>query len=150
MANQQHPSLAYAEEQLGVHKVYSEAELALNNLADIVKQLDAAITLRSSLDATIRDREMDLMISEAAKNSELSQAALDRRMKRVYHEDQTLKELRHKRALAAADASGLDLDIEHAKYVIKVKVGRMEELGGYLNYLASVKNSEANSTKKPE
>lgn len=138
-----HPGLAYAENALGVHQVYTESLSALEDLDVALNAFDSAVDKRHSLDDRIEDRQMQILIEERGQNSELSEAAMTRRLKEKYHTDERLSQLKLERNAAAAEASGLELDIEHIKYRLKVKVGRMEELGGYLAYLAALKNAES-------
>jgi hypothetical protein len=135
-------ALDYAENTLGVHKVHDEAEALVAELDNALGLLDAAIDARRSLDEQIEDRHMELLIEERGKAADISQAAMDRRLKEVYHKDGTLKVLRSQRNAKAGEASGLELDIDYIKYRLKVKVARMEELGGYFQFLAAVKNAE--------
>jgi hypothetical protein len=136
-------ALDYAENHLGVHRVHEEAETLLAELDEAMNALDSAIDARRTLDEQIDDRHMLLLIEERGKAADISQAAMDRRLKEVYHKDEELKRLRMQRNAKAGEASGLELDIEHTKYRLKVKVARMEELGGYFQYLAAVKNAES-------
>lgn len=136
------PALDYAENVLGVHKVSEEANKLLMDLDEFTGMVDQAIDKRRTLDDAVEARKMDLLIEERGQHADLSQAAMDKRLKERYHTDGTLRTLRNAHAAAAAEASGLELDIEVLKYRIKVKVARMEELSGYFNFLAAVKNAE--------
>ena len=137
-----HAALQYAEQKLGVHKVYEDAQEALAGLDDMLASLDVALDNRRASDDDIMAREMDLTIQERGKHPDHSEAALARHIKEVHHKDETLRDLRYKRRNQHATVSGLELDIEHRKYKIKVLVARMEQLGGYFNFLAAVKNAE--------
>lgn len=141
-----HPALNYAEQTLGVHRVYEEAEALLIELDSVMNAFDAAVDARRTLDEKIEDHQMDVMILLRGQlGGEISQAAFDKRLKETYHKDETLKRLRMDRNAKAGEASGLELDIEHVKYRLKVKVGRMEELGGYFRFLAVTKQSESDA-----
>lgn len=136
------PALEYAEKYLGVHKVQEEAERLLDELNASLDALDAAQDARRELDEKISDHEMDILISERGKHPDHSEAAMSRHLKEIHHKDLKLRRLRHERNAKSGEASGLELDIEYTKYRLKVKVARMEELGGYFQYLAAVKNAE--------
>lgn len=141
-----HPALDYAERVLGVHKVYEEAEALLIELDTVMNAFDAAVDARRTLDERIEDHQMDVMILLRGQlGGEISQAAFDKRLKETYYKDEALKRLRMERNAKAGEASGLELDIEHVKYRLKVKVGRMEELGGYFHFLAVTKQAEASA-----
>lgn len=136
------PALDYAENFLGVHRVQEEADALLTQLNDAMNALDAAIDARRNLDEKIEDHQMDVMIAlRGTLGGEISQAAFDKRLKETYHKDETLKRLRMERNAKAGEASGLELDVKYIEAQLRVKVARMEELGGYFNYLAAVKNA---------
>lgn len=138
-----HAALTYAEQTLGVHSVYEQAEKALALLDEKLGELDVAQDDRRAIDDDILIKEMDLSVLERGRHPDHSEAALTRHLKEVLHKDETLRQLRVIRRHKQAEVSGLELDIEHTKYSIKVKVARMEELSGYLTYLAAVKNAES-------
>ena len=151
-----HPALAYAENELGVHQVYKEAQEASLALDELMSDLDKAQDLRRTLDAKIEDMEMDLLIEERSKHPDHSEAAFSRHLKEVQHKNQPLKDLKSQRNAAAGEVSGLELDITYTKARITLLSARMTELGGYLNYLAVVKDVEsrvvtvAEKTEKPQ
>lgn len=136
------PALQYAENHLGVHKVHEEAEALLAELDEAMNALDSATDARRSLDESISNYEMDLLIEERGKHPDHSEAAFQRHLKEVQHKDQTLQQMRSKRNAKAGEATGLELDIEHLKYRLKTKNARMHELGGYFQFLAAVKNAD--------
>ena len=134
-----HPGLQYAESDLGVHKVHQDAEALAGLLDGVHENLAKVITERRELDDKIEDRQMEIMIVERGRASELSQAAMDRRLKEKYHTDKELIDLRKKRSVASSKASTLELEADTLKYRLKAKVARMEELAGYFQYLAALK-----------
>lgn len=138
-------ALEYAEKRLGVHQVHAEAQALLEELNESLNALDSAIDTRRALDERISNYEMDLLIEERGKHPDHSEAAFQRHLKEVTHKDETLKRLRSQRNAKAGEASGLELDIEYTKYRLKVKVARMEELAGYFQFLAAVKNAETST-----
>lgn len=142
-------ALAYAEGVLGVHKVYEEANQLLVELDQCITALDTAIDARRALDDKISDHEMDILIAERGKHADMSQAGMDRHLKEVYHKDETLKRLRMERNAKAGEASGLELDKGYIEYQLRVKVGRMDELGGYFHFLAVTKQAEASAPPAP-
>lgn len=135
-----HRGLQYAESDLGVHKVYQDADALAGRLDDAHEDLVKVIAERRDLDEKIEDRQMEILIVERGKASDLSQAAMDRRLKEKYHTDAKLIDLRTQRNVASSKASALELEADTLKYRIKVKVARMEELAGYFQYLAALKS----------
>lgn len=135
-------ALDYAENRLGVHTVYEEAQESLAKLDETLTQLDSAIDKRRTLDDRIADREMDLLIEERGKHPDHSEAAFARHLKEVQHKDTTLRQLKADRNAAAGEVSGLELDVKFIENRLKVETGRLNELGGYFQFLAAVKNAE--------
>jgi len=134
--------LAYAENTLGVHRVYEEAQASLAKLDETLTELDTAIDTRRALDDQIADREMELLIEERGKHATMSEAAFGRHLKEVHYKDETLRDLRQKHRSAAGVVSGLELDLKFIESRIRVEAGRLNELGGYLQFLAALKNAE--------
>jgi hypothetical protein len=144
-----HPALQYAESTLGVHEVYQEGRDALERLELALNTLDEAQDKRRALDEQIAAREMDLLIEERGKHPDHSEAAFTRHLKEVHYKDDLLKALRGERATAAGVVSGSELDVDFYRMRVKFTSARMEELGGYFNYLAAVKNAEAQMPLSP-
>ncbi len=136
------PALKYAEDVLGVHRVYDEANALNDKLDATLNLLDKAIDERRNMDTEIADYEMDILIAERGKHPDHSEAAFARHLKEVHHKDEQLKRMRHFRNAKSGEVSGHELDIEYLKSQLKVKVARMEVLGGYLRFLAVIKEAE--------
>jgi hypothetical protein len=155
-----HPALAYAENELGVHSVWNDAQEASLAMDEVLVDLDKAQDRRKELDQLIENREMDLLISERGKHPDHSEAAFNRHLKEVHYKDAELQNLKVLRNSAAGEASGLELDVQYAKARISILAARMTELGGYLHYLGAVKEAEsmmqvrvvntAEKTEKPQ
>lgn len=145
-----HPALAYAEGTLGVHEVYEEA-LALNSELDqLLNNKDTALDEKRTIDDQYVDREMEILIEERGKHPDHSQAAMDRHLKEVFHNDEDLKRLRLLKNAKAAEVSGIDLDIEYNKARRAVAVARMNELAGYFQYLAASKYGEIETRRNQQ
>lgn len=139
MAN---PALAYAEVTLGVHLCYDAAVLAHSQLDEVVTDLDKAHDQRRTITEQVADREADLLIAERGKHSDMSATALDQHMKTVKRKDTMLTELRNQLNIVQGSINGLEYDSDMLKLRIKIEVARMEELGGYLQYLSAIKQAE--------
>lgn len=135
--------VTYAEVNLGVHGCYDAANAAHSQLNEIVSDLDKAQDRKRILTDQVTDREMDLLIAERGKHSDMSEAGLERHMKTVKHKDTMLTELRKQLNQTLAQISGLEYDADIEKQRIKIESARMEELGGYLKYLAAAKEAES-------
>ena len=82
----------------------------------------------------------------------MSVAAMERHIKTVFFKDSALQDLRVKREAAVSEIEGLEYDVRVIETDIKIAVGRLTELGGYLQYLAAIKlaqtHSKANETSE--
>jgi hypothetical protein len=63
-------------------------------------------------------------------------------MKVVRNRDEAMKQYRIKLDTVTGEIQGLEYDAEMLRLQIKILVARMEELGGYLRYLAAVKEAQ--------
>lgn len=143
MANK---SLSYAENILNVHGVYEDANRLLNELDKIYGELDKAQDSRRQLVEEIADREMEILSDEWGKHSDMSAARMDQHIKVAKREDAALKAFREKLNERLAEIQGLEFDLDLTKSKLKVQTARLEQLGGYLHYLAAVKAESTNKT----
>lgn len=135
-------ALAYAEDKLGVHDVFKETVQAHEELDKLLGDLDKAQDTRRGLTAAIEDRTYELLGNERSKHADMSATALDQHMKQVKHKDDAMKQYRIKLDEVHGEIQGLEYDAEILKMRIRIGVARMEQLGGYLNYLAAVKQAD--------
>lgn len=132
-------ALQYAEQELGVHTVYREAEQLVEEIDRISAELDVWHDDKRSIVEDIADREALLLGEERARHPEMSATGLDQHLRSQKRLDPELKTLRDKLNQRLADISGGEYDLAVLNSRLRIKVARMEELGGYLNYLAAVK-----------
>lgn len=135
-------ALKYAEDNLGVHTVYDEALSLRGELDGVFTDLDKAQDQKRQLVDEVADREADLLSDERGKHSDMSATALAEHMKVIKRKDTFLHELRSKLSEVSGAISGMEYDADLLKLSIKIKVARLEELGGYLHYLAVLKEAE--------
>lgn len=135
------PALAYAEDTLGVHHVWDEAQGVVIDLNEELDGLDKAQDARRALDQKIEDREMDLLIEERGKHPDHSEAAFARHLKEVLHKDETLKKLKSDRNEQAGIVTGHEIEIKYLNARVTILSARMHELGGYFQYLAVTKQA---------
>lgn len=135
-------ALDYAEQQLSVHSVYEEAVENRQKLDALLGDLDKAHDTKRGLQAAIEDRGYELLSVERGKHHDMSATALDQHMKQVRHRDEAMKQYRVQLDTVTGEIQGLEYDAEMLRIGIKILVARMEELGGYLQYLAAIKQAE--------
>jgi len=135
-------AIAYAEDQLKVHEVLNAALTAREGLAEAMARLVEARSSKRTYESQIRDREMDLTLHEAETHPSMSVAAMERHLKVTFHKDHLLRDLHQK-----VEESSLEI-IQHESIAqlcevdVKIATARMNELSGYLAYLAAVKQSQ--------
>ena len=129
----------YAETKLAVNDIYKEAVTARNGLDQCLDKLAELRDVKRSYENSILDREMDLSADERSKHPDMSDAAMGRHLKIIYHRDSVLTEARSRLDRLSSDLEGLEFDKSILDTDIKIAVARMNELGGYLGFLAAVK-----------
>ena len=132
-------AVTYAEENLGVHDTYKEAVTARNSLDECLTRLAELKDLRRTYENTILDREMDLSADERSKHADMSDAGIGRHLKVVYHLDSVLREAHNSLTVTLSDLEGKEFDRSVIETDIKIALARLNELNGYLQYLAAIK-----------
>lgn len=141
-------ALTYAEDILGVHKVYEDAKAAQSALEETLVELDKWRMEKRKLENALSDREQEVIQQAWIDNPEMSQARMDKHVKVLIHTDAGWKVFRDSLSDALAKIDQLETDQRINEQDIKIATSRMSELGGYLHYLAEVKR--AASTPTPE
>ena len=132
-------ALQYAEETLGVHKVCEET---LKNLADLdalLGDLDKAHDRKRDLNEKFNDREVELIDEMRSVHVSMSDTRFNSEMKLWKRKDSPLMSIQLEINQVLGEIQGLEYDADLLKLRIKVGTARMEELGGYLHYLAAIK-----------
>jgi hypothetical protein len=143
-------SLAYAE-SLGVHSVYDEVLAKRTELDQCLTEIATLRDKKRDDETLLQDREMELLSDERGKHADMSQAAMDRHLKVVYWSDERHRELRASLAQVSSELDGLGYDRDMLETDIKIAVARLHELGGYLQFMAAIKEAEtARTTREAE
>jgi hypothetical protein len=141
----QRKALDYAETQLGVTRVYEEALDKRNEFDELMTALGEARDKKRIVEGKIQDREFEVMGDERSAHPEMSAAAMDKHLKLAYHKDSFLQLLREEHTAVVNELDGLELDRAVLDVDIRIAVARLTELGGYLNFLAAIKNQATNT-----
>lgn len=137
--------IAYAEQQLGVHSVYSDARLARANLQAAIDEIYKARFKKREAEVALTDREMELAQEEWAANPQYSAAKMDQHMKVAKQTDPRCRELRKEIFDASSRIEAQDTSRVMYENDLKIAVARMHELGGYFAYLAAIKTANTAS-----
>lgn len=131
--------VAYAEQDLGVHAVHTNAE-TLNTELEAAQAVLAGFTGRfRQLREDIADREAQVTVIERGANAEMSATAFEPHLRVAKQTDPELVALRRS-LIETQDAE----DVQEKAVVaiqrrLDVAVARMTELGGLLQFYAAVK-----------
>lgn len=126
------------DKQLGVHEVYTgaqEAQKALESTLDGLRQVRAN---KRVLEAEIAFREAEVTQDTWAANSDAAVTKLDKMVKVAIQTDGYLKDLRKKLNEILAEIDLLEADKDVNEVDIKIACSRMNELGGYLNFISAL------------
>lgn len=136
-------AIAYAEIDLGVHRPLTITDQARATIIALNDQLKLQRSIRRIWEEQIADREMELTADEQGKHHDMSVAAMERHLKPILHTDNFLREARAKLRDALLEIDSIEDAKRVAEMDTKVAAARMQELGGYFQYLAAVKSSGA-------
>lgn len=143
-------AVQYAEDKLGVHDVWLEARNDLDQYRIATEALAKALSARRSVEDQVQDAEGMLVASKRGKHPDMSEAAFSRQLSTWKRQDPVLADLRDKLAHAHALVQECQFEVDILKASVRLKSARLEELGGYLNYLAAVKQAEKTTQPKEE
>jgi DNA polymerase elongation subunit (family B) len=134
-------ALEYAEGTLKVHMVYHEALQKRNELDEILGELSELRDTKRDLDVRLVDAEMLVAAEEWAKHPDMSAARMEKHVKVAYSQNDDVRQLREQIIKLSGDIEGRQYDVTICEVDIKIAVARLQELGGYLNYLAAIKQA---------
>jgi hypothetical protein len=136
MANK---ALTYAEQTLGVHSVYESARNLQSSFEAVLLELKDARASKRSLEEQISEREVDVMIEETTKHPSMSATAMKEHLKKATQKDEALRRYRYMAMDLAGTIDTLEMRKSCLEQETRIEVARLNELGGYLNYLMSIK-----------
>lgn len=135
-------ALAYAEDTLGVNRVWADTQDLAAQIArghEQVAAFDAEVrTLASQIDG----RRNKLLLEAANSNPEMTPTAFERHMKLAYAGDDELETLNRLHADAISRRESMAATVRGHQTNHNGFVARLNELGGYFNYLAAAKQAQ--------
>lgn len=138
-------AIQYAETNLGVHQVHKKAESALALLIVTIDSMRSLRLEKRRAEDVLEDYETDMTVDERGAAPRMSITAFKDHMKSQLRNDKTCRDLRLKVAELAERIDALSHDKNLYEREIAICCARMSELGGYLSYLAAVKNAATKS-----
>lgn len=137
--------VTYAEVTLEVHEVFNTTKEAHQKLDETLTLLTEKGDARRHVEQHLTDREMEIVTEERGKHPDMSQAQMDKHIKSLLFQDAEWKKLRDELRELKDDLDGIDADRKVHERSIEIGCARMNQLGGYLNYLAAAKNASTAS-----
>lgn len=141
-------ALTYAEDTLGVHKVYEEVEAHLTSLDTMLGDLDKALDVKRDLTDQQDQREVELIGEKRGTHPDISDTRFNALLKEWKREDGELTRIRIELGRIQGEVQGIEFDVDLTRLRIKAGCARMEQLGGYLHYLAAVKQGARNQAEQ--
>jgi hypothetical protein len=134
-------ALQYAEVTLGVHKTWERVQQLLEDLDSTLADLDKAQDRKRDLNEKFADREVELIDEMRTVHVSMSDTRFQGEMKMWKRQDKKLMAVQADINKVLSEIQGLEYDADLMKLRIKAGSARLEELGGYLHYLAAVKSA---------
>jgi len=135
----QHKAIAYAEDQLGVHRTWANCEAITVALADLYDQQAGFEAESRNLNHQIDALKDGLLVRESAVFPEMAPTAFERHMRLVIAKDENLTAVKRTLLECMARRDVVAGQIRAQENNHKGSVARLNELGGYFNYLAQVR-----------
>lgn len=135
-------ALEYAEDRLGVHKVFEEAQVLAARLAELRESVVTMRADKARAEDAYQTAEYAFVSDQRAQLFEMSQTAFDKAIKAAVHNEPSLRALRADLAQRSTNLEMQEAAVSRARVDIEIATARMAELGGYFAYLAALKNAE--------
>lgn len=126
-----------------MHDVYGEAQAHAHDADTNRRNLALKRRAKWALEETYTDAELEFIAVKRGENSSMSQTAFDKFIKGEIHLDSNLRRMRAELADLNYQMDTIEAEIRRAQNLLDATTGRMHELGGYLHYLAALKNAES-------
>jgi hypothetical protein len=134
-------ALAFANAQ-GYQTTYNEARDTQLNLEDHLAQVPSVKNEKRITEQYMLDRDIELLLT-VRKNlgPTASQASVEREHKIGLNVDPEMKRHRSDLRLQQLKLDDLESGIKSCEFELRLLTGRLNQMGGYFNYLAAVKSA---------
>lgn len=132
-------AVQYAEQTLGVHATFEQANELLAELESALHDLVAAAQAIRRLNDSLETRELELTIEARADNSEASGAAIERIVKETRLTDDDYTSMKADLRSRQQEHDEAEAQVTLLKYRLRVLSGRLNELGGLTTFYAATK-----------
>jgi hypothetical protein len=142
-------ALEYAEQQVGVHKVWEEAQVHAAYLSELRTQLAHMRHAKAVHEDAYQTAEYEFITDTRAQLAEMSQTAFDKAIKAAVHKEPSLRSMRADLARESLNIELTEANVARARVDIEIATARLTELGGYFAYLAAIKEAETRMKYPP-
>lgn len=140
--------VSYAEDVLGVHAVWVEADERLAAHGKLVRERADLHKQIRTIKTRIVDRETDLTVDAPSAFPDASATERTRLLKVAFHKDAALQDMRAEEDDLQATLDMIDADVRHHETGLRVLSARMEELAGLLHFYASARSKSHTQTER--
>jgi len=135
-------AIAYAEDTLGVHRVWVDVQELALQLNDLYQMLAGFTTETRNLDYEFDVRKNQILVEESNNNADLSPTAFERHVKLVCAADEQLESIAKAKVDAMARRDGVEATIKSVERNSNGHIARLKQLGGYFEFLAVTKAAQ--------
>lgn len=141
-------AIGYAEDVLGVHTTYAEARSVIAQLREAYEELTLAKAERRTLVLSAQEYETEVVEEVYRTSSDASVSAIERSIKRVIANDDFLIRNREEQSSMTSRVDAAEHRVRVLTAESQVLAARINEIGGYLNFLAAAKLAHANTASQ--
>lgn len=129
----------YAEEDLGVHEVWEQAQQRLDQHHQCKTTYLLSLRQIRELKERMRTREMEIVSDERGKFPDMKQTPFRDHIKGAFEDDADLSTLRAGLAVLESERDQSKADMDHHALGVHATTARMSELAGLLNFYSAAK-----------
>lgn len=132
-------AVQYAEEDLGVHVVWDEAQTRLEQHDEAKNTYLNCLRQIRDLKERMRTRETTIVSDERGKFPDMKVTPFRDHIKAEFEADSALQEYRDELAVIESDRDRAKADMDHHSLGVQATVARMSELAGLLHFYSAAK-----------
>lgn len=139
-------SVEYAEDTLGVHKVYDDCTQRLEEHDKAKNTYLTALSDIRQLKAAVVEREAEITSDERGKHPDMKITAFKQHVGVKCEQDTVHKAYRDDLAVAESSRDEAEQDMRHHELGVRALTARMNELGGLLEFYSAAKQAATNKS----
>lgn len=138
-------AITYAEDQLGVHRTWIDLQELNTQLNDLYQMRSNFEIETRRLDWQLDVRKNEILVSASEDSKDMNVTAFERHVKLLTAKDEHLLSINQSRVDAMSRRDSVEATIRSAEQNHKAHIARLNELGGYFNYLGVAKAAQLQS-----